>query len=164
LATKRRETGLRRIVLLLSSVGLLLTLTGPALANQPADHFTEDVTGDTFQCDTAVYTVTSGTISTVVHEGAAASGNLNFTVTITPRKVVAVDEAGNQYSIVGAVWFGGTINANTGGEQFTATQKLQIVSKGGGTVDSVNLTFHVTAQPNNIVVKDFDFGTCAPPE
>ena len=24
-----------------------------------------------------------------------------------------------------------------------------------GTVDSVNLTFHVTAQPNNIVVKDF---------
>jgi hypothetical protein len=38
------------------------------------------------------------------------------------------------------------------------------VSKGGGTVDSVNLTFRVTAQPNNFVVKDFDFGTCAPPE
>lgn len=117
-----------------------------------------------FQCDTGVYTVTSGTISTVVHEGASASGNLNFTVTITPRNVVAVDEAGNQYSIAGAVWFGGTLNANTGGEQFTSTQKLQIVGKGGGTVDSVNLTFHATAQPNNIAVKDFDFGTCAPPE
>lgn len=154
---------MRRIVVLLSSVGLL-ALAGPALASQPAVHFTEDVTGDTFQCDTAVYTVTSGTIRTVVHEGASASGNTNFTATITPRKVVAVDEAGNQYSIVGAVWFGGTINASTGGEQFTSTQKLQIVSEGGGTVDSVNLTFHVTAQPNNIVVKDFDFGTCAAPE
>ena len=155
---------MRRIFLLLSSVGLLLAFTGPALANQPAEHSTEDVTGDTFQCDTAVYTVTSGTISIVIHEGASASGNMNFTVTITPRNVVAVDEAGNQYSIVGAVWFGGTLNANTEGEQVTATQKLQIVSEGGGTVDSVNVTFHITAQPNNIVVKDFDFGTCAVPE
>ena len=98
---------LRRIIVLLSSVGLLLALTGSALASQPAVHFTGDVTGDTFQCDAAVYTVTSGTISIVVHEGAAASGNENFTLTITPRKVVAVDEAGNQYSIVGAIWFGG---------------------------------------------------------
>jgi hypothetical protein len=155
---------MRRVFLLLSSVGLLLALTAPALANQPAEHFTENVTGDTFQCDTAVYTVTSGTVRTVVHEGASASGNENFTVTITSQKVVAVDEAGNQYSIAGAVWFGGTINNSTGGEQFTATQKLQIVSNGGGTIDSVNLTFHVTAQPNNFVVKDFDFGTCAPPE
>jgi hypothetical protein len=154
----------RRVFLLLSGVGLLLALTVPALANQPAEHVTEDVTGDTIQCDTAVYTITSGTISIVAHEGASASGNLNFTVTITPRNVVAVDEAGNQYSIVGAVWFGGTVNVNTGGEQFTDTEKLQIVSKGGGTVDSVNLTFHVTAQPNNIVVKDFDFGTCEAPE
>jgi hypothetical protein len=145
-------------------VGLLLALTVPALASQPATHSTEDVTGDTFQCDTAVYTVTSGTVSIVTHEGSSASGNTNFTVTITPRNVVAVDEAGNQYSIAGAIWFGGTFNANTGGEQFTDTDKLQIVSRGGGTVDSVNVTFHVTAQPNNIVVKDFDFGTCAEPE
>jgi len=26
------------------------------------------------------------------------------------------------------------------------------------------VTFHITAQPNNIVVKDFDFGTCVLPE
>jgi hypothetical protein len=143
---------------------LLLALAVPSLANQPAEHSTEDVTGDTFQCGTTVYTITSGTISIWVHEGASASGNMNFTVTIVPQDVVAVDEAGNQYSIVGTVWFGGTVNANTGGEQFTDTHKLQIVSAGGGTVDSVNVTFHVTAQPNNIVVKDFDFGTCAEPE
>jgi hypothetical protein len=62
------------------------------------EYFTEDVAGDTFQFDTAVYTVTSGTVRTVVHEGASASGNENFTVTVTPQNVVAVD-AGNQYSI-----------------------------------------------------------------
>jgi hypothetical protein len=155
---------MRRVLLLLSSVGLLLALAAPALANQPATHSTEDVTGDTIQCGTTTYTITSGSISIWTHEGASASGNLNFTVTIQPRNVVAVDEAGNQYSIVGAIWFGGTINASTGGMQFTDTDKLQIISAGGGTVDSVNLTFHITAQPNNIVVKDFDFGTCAEPE
>jgi hypothetical protein len=152
------------VFLLLSSVGLLLALTVPALANQPAEHVTEDVTGDTIQCGSTVYTITSGTISIVAHEGASASGNENFTVTITPRNVVAVDEAGNQYSVVGAIWFGGTINANTGGQQFTDTDKLQIVSQGGGIVDSLNVTFHITAQPHNIVVKEFDFGTCAEPE
>ena len=155
---------MRRIVLLLSSVGLLLALAAPAVANQPAQHSTEDVTGDTIQCEGAVYTITSGTIRIVVHEGASAAGNLNFTLTLTPQNVVAVDEAGNQYSIVGAVWFGGTVNATTGGEQFTATQKLQIVSQGGSTVDSVNLTFHATVQQNHVVIKDFNFGTCAPPE
>lgn len=155
---------MRRVLLLLSSVGLLLALAAPALANQPATHSTEDVTGDTIQCGSTVYTVTSGTISSWIHEGAGASGNLNFTVTIAPQGVVAVDEAGNQYAIVGAIWFGGTINASTGGGQFTDTDKLQIVSAGGGTVDSVNLTFHITAQPNNIVVEDFDFGSCAEPE
>jgi hypothetical protein len=143
---------------------VLLALAAPALANQPAEHFTEDVTGDTIQCGSTVYTITSGSVSIWVHEGASASGNLNFTVTIAPQDVVAVDEAGNQYSIVGAIWFGGTLNANTGGEQFTDTDKFQIVSSGGGTVDSLNVTFHVTAQPNNVVVKDFDFGTCAEPE
>ena len=47
----------------------LFVVAVPALANQPAVHFTEDVTGDVFACDTAVYTVTSGTVSIVVHEG-----------------------------------------------------------------------------------------------
>jgi hypothetical protein len=124
------------------------------------EYFTEDVTGDTFQCDTAVYTVTSGSVRTVVHEEASASSNEDFTVTITPQNVVTVDEAGT--STRSRVWFGG--DDTTRGEQFTATQKLKIVSERGGTVDSVNLTAHVTAQPNTLSSRIFDFGTCAPPE
>jgi len=78
--------------------------------------------------------------------------------------VVAVDEAGNIYSIRGAFWFGGTFNAQRGSDQATFTGKLQIVAAGGGTVDSVNLTFHinlVNGVPTN--VKEFDFGSCAEP-
>jgi hypothetical protein len=60
--------------------------------------------------------------------------------------------AAGRVRLVGAVWVGRTFNANTGGEQFTFTGKLQVVGK-GGTADSVNLTFHGTSQPNNVVVK-----------
>ena len=41
------------------------------------------------------------------------------------------------------------------------TGKLQVVSQGSGTVDSVNVTFHVTGVNGN--VKAFDFGTCEEP-
>ena len=149
-----------RALVLLSVFVLLLILVAPALANQPASRFTEDVTGDVFECEDRLYTITSGELWTVIHEGESASGNTNYTITVTPHQIEAVDGDGNEYSLVGAFWFGATLNANTGGFQGTDTLKLQVVGQGSGAVDSVNVVFHVTAQPNNIVVKDFDFGTC----
>jgi hypothetical protein len=143
----------------------VMALATAALANGPAERFAEDVTGDQIFCEDATYTVTSGEIRIVVHEGTAAQGNHNATFTLTPSKVVAEDEFGNEVSLVGAFWGGGAFNANTGGEVFTFTGKLQLVSKEGGTVGNVNVTFHVTAQPNNFVLNDFDFGNCSsPPE
>lgn len=155
---------MRRITVSVLALGVVMALATAALANGPAERFTEDVTGDQIICEDATYTITSGEIRIVVHEGAAAQGNQNFTFTLTPRNVVAEDESGNPVSVVGAFWAGGAFNANTGGEVFTFTGKLQLVSKGSGSVDSVNVTFHVTAQPNNFVIKDFDFGTCEEPE
>ena len=154
---------MRRTFVVLVAFIVVMGLTTTAVANAPAEHFTEDVTGDQFVCDDAVYTITSGEIRIVVHEGSAAQGNQNFTLTLTPRSVVAEDELGNPVSIVGASWAGGAFNANTGGQVFTFTDKFQIVSKGGGTVGSLNVTFHVTAQPNNFVIKEFDIGNCSPP-
>jgi hypothetical protein len=142
--------------MLLSSVGLLLALTGPALATTVRS--TESIETAVL-CDDTAYAI-SGTARVVTHDGESASGNTNFSTTITLLNVVAVDEADNKYSLVGAVWSGETSNANTGGVQYSSTQKLQIVSKGGGTVGSVNITAHVTAQPNNLVVVNFDFGNC----
>jgi hypothetical protein len=133
----------------------------PAQAD-PAVRIVEDVTGDTLVCESTTYTITSGTIQLVVHEGQATSGNSNFTVTITPNSVIAEDPAGNEYSLRGAFWFGGAFNAQQGTEVFTDTGKLQVVSQGTGTVDSVNVTFHVTTVNGN--VKAFDFGTCEEPQ
>ena len=128
----------------------------PALANGPAIHSTFSVVGDVFDCDGGTYTIISGLVKEVIHEGTSESGNENFTGTNTPVKVVAVDEDGNEYRIVGAVWFGGTFNAQNGGFQATFTGKLQIVGP-GGTADSVNVVFHIS--PNGQLV-DFDFGSC----
>jgi hypothetical protein len=153
---------MRRFVAMLAAVSALaLALSAsPALANGPAVHSSFPVTGDVFVCGANTYTITSGTVSVVMHEGSSTSGNLNGTFTGTPKRVVAVDEDGNVYSIVGAVWSGFTFNAQTGGFQTTFTGKLQIVSQGGGTADSVNVVFHIS--PNGDV-NDFDFGTCPPP-
>lgn len=153
----------RRAAALLGSGILLLAAGIPAAANGPVERFTEDVTGDVFECEDATYTVTSGQINIVVHEGSSASGNQNFTFTLTPKNVVAEDESGNVVRIVGAIWEGGAFKAKIDHGVFTETLKLQIVTRGGGTVGSVNTTFHVTAQPNNFVIKDFDFGTCELP-
>jgi len=154
---------MRRTVVVLVSFVAVMALAATVLADGPAERFTVPVTGDQFVCDDAVYTITSGEVQIVVHEGSAAQGNQNFTFTLTPRKVVAEDELGNVVSIVGATWAGGAFNANTGGEVFTVTDKFQLVSKGSGTVGNVNATFHITAQPNNFVIKDFNLGNCSVP-
>jgi len=104
--------------------------------------------------------VVSGEIAIVLHEGTSASGNTNFTGTVTPRNVVLQDAAGNLYSLRGAEWFGATSNANTGGFQATFTGKFQVVSRGGGTVDSVNVVEHISFNGKEF---SFDFGTCVAP-
>ncbi len=149
----------RLLVGLLVAGGLLAVGLQPALAS-PAVHIEQDVTGAVFTCTDATYTIVSGSIRLVLHEDVTASGNMNVTGTLTPEHVVAQDEAGNLFDIVGAGWFGGSFNANTGGAAFTDTEKFQIVQQGGGTVGSVNLTTHIS--PNGDF-KSFDFGNCAPP-
>ena len=155
---------MRRLVATLAAVSALVLALSvpPALGNSPAVHSSFPAAGAVFVCGANTYAVTSGTVYIVIHQGSSASGNSNLTGTITLRNVVAEDEAGNVYSIVGAIWGGGTFNAQTGGFQTTFTGKLQIVSQGGGTADSVNVVLHMS--PNGDV-NSFDFGTCVlPPE
>jgi len=143
---------------------ILAVLAGPASASQPAIHFVEDVTGDQFVCTSTTYTITSGTIKTTIHEGQSATGNQNFTGTVTPQNVVAEDTAGNEVTLRGAFWFGGTFNTQRGTEQFWATGKLQFLDA-TGTVNSVNTTFFIQIVDGEITnIKDFNFGTCSPPE
>jgi hypothetical protein len=155
------EMQMRRLVLLLALVLAAAAAVSPASANAPAQHFTEDVTGDEIVCGSTVYTVTSGLLVITIHEGESASGNMNFTGTVVPRDVVLEDADGNVFSIQGAEWFGGTFNAQQGTFQFTDTDYFTIVSSGGGVVGTVRATFHIS--PNGKVV-DLNFGTCELPE
>ena len=151
-----------RLTTVLASAAAICAVWMPAAsANSPAQHFEEQVAGDVLDCGSATYTITSGSIKIVMHEGASASGNTNFTGTVTTQHVVAVDEAGNVYSIRGTEWFGATSNAQQGTFQATSTGQLQVVAKGSGRVDSVRVVEHITFVNGN--VKEFDFGTCVAP-
>ena len=145
-----------------ASAAAMCAISMPAaLANSPAEHFEENVSGDVLDCGSAAYTITSGAVKIVFHAGTSASGNTNFTGTITTQHVVAVDAAGNVYSIRGTEWFGATENAQQGTFQATFTGQLQVIANGSGRVDNVKVTEHITFVNGN--VKEFDFGTCVAP-
>ena len=135
---------------------------GSAFGSGPAEREIVPVIGDQFVCEGATYTITSGSIQIVGHFGESASGNENFTFTITPLNVVAEDGEGNVVREGGAFWGGGSFNAQQGTGVFTFTNKLQFIQQGSGTVDTLNTTFHITFVNGN--VKDFNFGTCETPE
>jgi len=153
----------RRIVVMLAVTGLL-TLGGGTLtastASAKAVFSVEDPTGFVFPCETTSFTVQSGLIKIVENDTVAANGNTAFTVTAHTDHVVMLGEDGNTYFERGALWFGGSFNANTDLSQFTFTGKIQIVAETGGTGGTINMTFHLS--PNG-TVKDFNFGDCSFP-
>jgi hypothetical protein len=151
--------GMKKVYLLLALVLAAAAATYSASA-APAQHFEDSVVGDVFVCASATYTVTSGTLVSVFHEGTTPSGNTNFTGTLVPKKVVLEDEEGNVYSLSGAVWFGDTSNAQRGTAQGTFTAYLNIISTGGGVVDTVRQTGHFGSNGEFF----FDKGTCLLPE
>jgi hypothetical protein len=148
------------------AVAVCLAVPSIAAANEPAVTETVSVVGDQFVCEDATYTIVSGEAHFTLHEGESASGNENFTITISAKNIEAVSSTtGETVRIVGAFWAGFTANAKTGGFQATTTDHFQIVSKEGGTIGDVQVTSHITFRPpDRFVVKDFNFGTCSSPE
>jgi hypothetical protein len=139
----------KRAALLALVVALLL----PLAASATTTHESFDVTGAVFPCPNHTYTVTSGAIKEVVHESVDANGITHFTVTDTPSNVRLVDEAGNVYSLRGAIWFGGRAD-----EILTATHMFNIVGA-GGVSDSIKLV----EQFRNGELISRDFGSCELP-
>jgi hypothetical protein len=105
---------------------LVVALFVPFPANAETTHESFDLTGGVLPCPTHTYTITSGAIKTVFHESVDASGINHFTETETPDHVTLVDEDGNVYSLVGAIWFGGRAD-----QILTATHMFNIVGSGG---------------------------------
>ena len=158
----RRVGPMGRVSAAIASAAAMCAVSMPAsYAGSPAQHFVEEASGDVLDCGSAVYTLTAGSIKIVVREGTSASGNTNFTSTITTQHVVAVDEAGHVYSIRGTEWFGFKENAQQATFVATFTGQLQVIAQGSGRVDNVKVTQHITFVNGN--VKEFDFGTCVAP-
>ncbi len=148
------RTVIRTIVM---AAALLAVGMSPASANGPALHFSEDISGDVIgPCVNGTYTVLSGSIETTLHEGTAASGNSSFTVTLRPSDVVLQDEAGDRYSMRGAIRVGGAVNNQSGAEVITATHSLQVVGQGKGVVDTVRIFERI----RNGVLEVLDVSTC----
>jgi hypothetical protein len=146
-----------RIVIAVAIMCLLTVSASPVLAD-PATHTSFDPAGDTILCSTKTYTITSGTFYVVDHVVTNAAGGSSASATLTPRDVTATDEAGNLYSLRGILRFGGTSSANAGTFHFEG--ELQIISHGGGTVDSVNIVLAISPAGETF----FYFGTCDPPQ
>ena len=142
------------------TLALALSLGVASATAAPAQHFEESVVGDVFVCESATYTAIEGTLKSTFHEGSSKSGNTNFTGTLVPQHVVLVDEDGARYSNSGAIWFGDTSNAQQGSAQGTFTAHLNIISRGGGVVDTVRQTGHFGSNGEF----ELDHGTCVLPE
>jgi hypothetical protein len=140
----RKQTGLLVLV-----VALLL----PVAASAGTTHESFDVTGTVFPCPTHTYTITSGAIKVVFHESVDAQGINHFTETDTPSNVRLVDEAGNVYSLRGAIWFGGRAD-----QILTATHMFNIVGRGG-----VSDTIRLVERFRFGVLVSRDFGSCELP-
>jgi hypothetical protein len=142
------------------TLALALSLGVASGTAAPAQHFEDSVVGDVFVCESATYTVIEGTLKSTFHEGSSKSGNTNFTGTLVPQNVVLEDENGEQFRVAGAVWFGDTSNAQQGSAQGTFTAYLNIVSQGGGVVDTVRQTGHFSSTGEFFL----DHGSCELPE
>lgn len=146
-----------------SSVVGSIVVAWLALAAGPASATTyrssEDATGGVFACQGATYTVTSGTIDTVIHEGSSSSGNENFTGTVTTDSVRLIDAAGNAYRLRGAVSFGATANdqQQSGIKRFTI--RLTIVGE-SGVAERIAIAGHFSSDGSGFFM---DKGTCAEP-
>jgi hypothetical protein len=147
----------RRIATLAAmSVFALALSAAPALAGSPAIHLSWDAASNNppIHCGPNTYTITSGNIDAVMHEGASASGNLTFAETVRPSNVVVQDQNLVSYRTVGAEHFGGTINIKTGQSQDITVFKLRVV----GTGDSLNIILRT--MPNGDF-RSFGPGTCS---
>lgn len=134
--------------------------TTAGVAASGAQHFSVPATYTVTCNDGTVLTAAGGVFDIVMQQGESSSGNVHVTGTVTPRQVTLEDAQGTLYRVEGASWFGGTVNATTGGSEMTSTDHFQLIGPDGGTAGSVLTTEHVS--PNGSVVS-VDAGDCELP-
>lgn len=140
------------ILAALTTLALALSASS-ALAGTPAEHLLSIPanTMPAFACGAATLQTTSGTYDYVTRSSETTSGNWSMTGTITLNQVVAADQDGNVYRVVGSAHFGFTYNAQTGvvngndGHDFSegvTTFKFHFLGQDGGIAGSLNFIQH----------------------
>jgi hypothetical protein len=161
----RRLTQQRALFAALLLLLALAVLPGLASA-APGQVVKLDPTGAVFTCaGGTTYTVTGGTLIFVLHESTDANGGQHVTGTNAPTGVTLLGSDGLTYTLAGAAWFGGNLNAN-GASGFTDTEYFNIIAPGGGVVAKVSIVSHITFQPDGSVSVEFEKnrGECVAPE
>ena len=95
---------MKRVITLIACA-LPLAFASAATAS-PAIHETDDPPETCSSGGGETYTITGGTLKVTMHEDENAAGGFNFTSTIVPQRVTAVNSSGDEFRAVGAVWFG----------------------------------------------------------
>jgi hypothetical protein len=151
-------------------LGLLVAFLGFSSAKadaSPGQVTQMDATGAVFACnDGSSYTVTSGSVTFVLHESTDAAGGQHFTGTIAPGGDVRLSYSGGggTYRLAGASWFGGNLTAG-GTTEFADTAHFVILGS-NGPVANVSATFVGVVNANGVVTATVEknTGTCQEPE
>jgi hypothetical protein len=151
-------TSAHRLAVAAVAVASAVGVATPAGA-APAQHFTEDVTGDRIACASRTYVIVRGTISATVQETEARSGAMEQHGTFTLHDVALVADDGTVARAVGVQRFGVTLAPHDGAMRGILANRIELVAKGGGTLDSVRLTTWIAPDGE----RSADLGTCREP-
>jgi hypothetical protein len=144
------------------AVALIVALPAGAAGNAGSTQVTTfDPTGATFPCTNGTtYTVTGGTVRSIMHFSTDAAGGGHVTGTISPTGVTLTDGTSNTvYRLAGASWFGGNFSA-AGNFVATDTAFFNILGPSGGPVAKVAAVEHSSSDGANW---SFNFGQCSTP-
>lgn len=155
--------GVAAAALTSATFGVSVLAATPSFAasqTQSTTHDSFDPTGAVFTCNGGDITVTGGSADQVMHFGPDSAGVFHYTGTLTVHNITATDEAGNQYTITGADWFGGK---GTEDQQLveTDTSHFVIHNATGGVYDTVSIVDHFTTNGSSF---SLSFGGCQPPQ
>jgi hypothetical protein len=144
-----------------TSVGVLALWSGAAHA-APGATTDQPAAGINIDCvinkAPVVFTTTGGTLHIVNQMNQDAAGVVHFTGTVSLQNVTATDGTNNDYSVVGASWFGGK-GTDPSTSTFRSTDEFNVIGP-QGKIASVHgeMTFYSDGS-----VKGVTLGDCAPP-
>jgi len=146
----------------LGTIGLAGGAAGAAPSNGGTEHSSFPAAGAVFECSapTGDITAVSGTVYMVDHWTVDGQGVFHETGTVNTHGVTLVGENGDLYTVSGASWFGGKVDATGTPLVFTDTEHwvLHDTTTGG------NVKVQIVSHWSSGSGFTWDKGSCSAPE